>query len=97
VAAPGARAGAAFTPGRYYQPGLEVPNQSRLRGPGLKPGLYSQIGSPGWETETRGGLPTGTETHSCTSVSIVTTSMERCFSVLKIVKTDLRNILGMDV
>ena len=71
MAAPRARAEAAFTPGWYYQPGLEVPNQSRLRGPRLKPGLYTRIGSPGWETGTRGGFPTGTETHSCTSVLII--------------------------
>jgi len=36
MAAPGARARAAFIIGWYYQPGLEVSNQSWLRGPGLK-------------------------------------------------------------
>jgi hypothetical protein len=38
MAAPRARARAAFTPGWYYQPELEVPKQSRLRGIGTKIG-----------------------------------------------------------
>ena len=56
MAAPGARAGAAFTPGRYYQPGLEVPNQSRLRGRAFTPGLAIPVRKPGLKGVSQLGL-----------------------------------------
>ena len=56
MAAPGARAGAAFTPGRYYKLGLEVPNQSRLRGRAFTPGLAIPVRKPGLKGVSQLGL-----------------------------------------
>jgi len=56
VAAPGAQSRAAFITGWYYQPGLEVPNQSRLRGRAFTPGLAIPVRKPGLKGVSQPGL-----------------------------------------
>ena len=56
MAAPGAQSRAAFITGWYYQPGLEVPNQSRLRGRAFTPGLAIPVRKPGLKGVSQPGL-----------------------------------------